>query len=106
MKGYCKHCQVDIFDDWQDCDCYPRPPEVVEKPKAIRTQDSRGKWHTELSVSDYNDEIARIGDIPEGGWAEIEAKMKAGRAKKGFYEGADPEPDTNLKHLTEWNETS
>ena len=26
--NYCTKCQVDIVDDWQDCDCFPRPPTI------------------------------------------------------------------------------
>jgi hypothetical protein len=100
MIGHCKHCQVDIFDDWQDCDCFPRRPEVVKKPK--REQGASGDWYEGESVEDYNQAIAEIEDVPEGSWNAIVARQKMDRVKKGFYEGREPE--VTPKHLTKWNE--
>jgi hypothetical protein len=92
--GYCKYCQVDIYDDFQSCDCFPCAPEVVKAKKLIREQGASGEWTTELSVDDYNAEIARIEDVPEGGWHAIKARMKLDRKRP--IEGADPVDEVSI----------
>jgi hypothetical protein len=94
MIGYCKYCQVDSVDVSQDCDCFPRAPEVVEVKKTVRVQGTSGEWTTELSVEDYNAEIARIEDVPEGGWHAIKARMKLNRKRP--IEGADPVDEVSI----------
>ena len=82
--GYCKYCQVEIFDEGQDCDCAPRPPNVQKS----LTLGNSANISDNVPSGEYNDAIAKIEDEPEGGWDAIVARQKMGR--KPFVEGADP----------------